>query len=82
MPLPDNNIRDWYVEVRLVLKFLNDVMKEGDETLTCQTSGRPVYTCRMVCRSDSEPGKWVLWLVVWIVGDGACVGNVLGSKGS
>jgi hypothetical protein len=55
---------------------------EAKRTLTSQTSGKPLYACRLGCMSLKEPWYGLLLIVVRIVGDGACGGYVDGSEGS
>ena len=47
-----------------------------------QTSGKPLYAFRLVCRSDEEPKCRLLEFDARIVGEGALVGYVIGSEGS
>jgi hypothetical protein len=54
-------------------------MRRNSDT---QTSGRPLYAFRLVCRSVEEPKCCLLDSVARIVGEGAFVGYVLGSEGS
>ena len=65
-----------------LIQFSKDMMKEGYDALPSHTSGRPVNACQLGVgrRGDLVSLNWLLDFVVYITD--ACVGYVVGSKGS